>query len=416
MQRSKILLTLFLGIAVILSACQSQEATREAQPSPTPQNAETQSAISSPAPAASASAETSPAVTAAATQETQSALTWPLLTNEAPAPVQGEELLFSLLKRVGESYQNMGVYRVNPQSGESGLILGEGYRLQAISPDGKWLLANQGMNLYLSPRDGSQPALLSRSFSEQSINPALWIADGSGVLWLEEAGEGKLVMTADPLSGQIQAAAGLFQDQAAQILASPAAERIAWLKGVCNSGNYCKGELFLSPISGSGGSSWGTVINPAMDASLTRLAYLEQGETQAMLFIRLDGSAMENTQLEIGEDIPVDYEWSADGQALYVLSQIRSEYSGRNYGNSISVYRAPKWEPEHLGELEGLNARMTLSADGKHLLLSATRPVEAGGYEVQVSILDLTDNTLRIVNLSLETQMEEYVYIPRIWE
>jgi len=342
--------------------------------------------------------------------------TWPVREPGGTTPESGQELLFTLVKRVTESYQNMGVYRFNLISGESSQILGEGFQLQAVSPDGNWILANQGMNLFVSQRDGSNPVLVSNIFSEQSSAPATWVKDGSSVLWLEQAGDRKQLMTADPQTGMMILAADLFQDQPALILSSPTLEKIAWVNGTCNSGNYCRGELFLSPLDGSKMNSWGAVTNPAMDSSMTQLAYIEQGEDEVQLIIRLGGSAMESIPLDIGGDIPVDYEWSPDGKTLIAVGQIRSDYSGRNYGNKIIAFRAPDWKPEPLGELEGLNARMTFSADGKTVVLSATKPLETGGYDVVVSILDLTDGKMRIVDLGMETQMDEYIFIPKIWE
>jgi len=415
MQSSKSIIALVLAMTIILTGCQNsagevkQTSTNVAQPlinkvtftpfetnvENTPQSTETAVRLSPNLPA-----------------ET----TWPVREPGVVTPAAGQELLFTLVKRVSESYQNMGVYRFNLKSGETVQILGEGFQLQATSPDGNWILSNQGMNLFVTQRDGSDPVLVSNVFSEQSSTPLIWLKDGSRVLWLEQVEDHKQLMTADPQTGTMVLAADIFQDQPALILSSPMLEKIAWVNGTCNSGNYCRGELFLSPLDGSKMTSWGAVTNPAMDTSLTQLAYIEQGEDDVLLIIRLGGSAMENLTLDMGGDIPVDYEWSLDGKTLIAIGQIRSDYSGRNYGNKIIAFRAPDWKPEILGELEGLNARMTFSADGKTVVVSATKPLEAGGYEVVVSILDLTDRKLRIVDLGMDTQMEEYIFIPKIWE
>ncbi|MHB8132993.1 MAG: hypothetical protein ACYDH1_02115 [Anaerolineaceae bacterium] len=422
MQFSRSFLALVLALTMFVTGCQNsagevkQPSSTLAQPvinkvTVTPietRLSPSKTSIESTPQASESQVELSPKV--------EAVTTWPVREAGIETPIAGQELLFTLVKRVSESYQNMGVYRLDLMSGESNQILGEGFQLQAISPDGNWILSNQGMNLFVSQRDGSNPVLVSNRFSEQSSTPVIWLKDGSSVLWLEQVTDHKQLMTADPQTGTMVLAADIFQDQPALILSSPMLEKIAWVNGTCNSGNYCRGELFLSPLDGTKMTSWGAVTNPAMDTSMTQLAYIEQGEDEVLLIIRLGGSAMENLPLDMGGDIPVDYEWSPDGKTLIAIGQIRSDYSGRNYGNKIIAFRAPDWKPEILGELEGLNARMTFSADGKTVVVSATKPLDSGGYEVVVSILDLADGKMRIVDLGMNTQMEEYIFIPKIWE
>jgi hypothetical protein len=125
---------------------------------------------------------------------------------------------------------------------------------------------------------------------------------------------------------------------------------------------------------------------------------------------------MEDVILDMDEDIPVDYEWSPDGQTLVVLGQIRSDYSGRNYGNRLVAFHAPEWKPELLAEVGGLNARLTIDNDGQSVVISTTKPLEPEGYAVEVTVLNLADKSMRIVDLGVETKMVDYVFIPRIWE
>ena len=288
--------------------------------------------------------------------------------------------------------------------------------MQGVSPDGNWLLVNQGLKLYVCARDGSDPILVSDAFSEQSLAPVLWTTNGENVLWMELAGDQKRIRSAAVLTSEMSDAAEVFQEQTAAILTSGPENRISWLKGTCNSGNYCRGELMISNLDGTSVTSWGDVINPVMDMSHSQLAFLSQGETDVQLKIRLGGSAMEDVILDIDEDIPVDYEWSPDGQTLVVLGQIRSEYSGRNFGNRLLAYRAPEWKPELLAEVGGLNARLTFAADGQSVVVSTTKPLDPEGYTVEVTVLNLADKSMRIVDLGVETKMIDYVFIPRIWE
>ncbi len=419
MHCSKTIGICFLSLTILIAGCQPASVavtqTKVAPPATLPADS---TATNVPVEAKpSPTTEVIILETATGVSPTQVAVsTWPVRQPALRPQNAGEEILFSLVKRANENYQYLGVYKVNLTGGVQDQILGEGFQLQAVSPDGNWLLVNQGLNLYVCARDGSDPILISTEFSEQSLAPVLWTTNGENVLWMELAGDQKRIRSADVLTGEMVDAADVFQEQTAAILTSGAENRISWLKGTCNSGNYCRGELLISDLDGTSVTSWGDVINPVMDMSQTQLAFLSQGETDVELKIRLGGSAMEDVILDMDEDIPVDYEWSPDGQTLVVLGQIRSEYSGRNFGNRLLAYRAPEWKPELLAEVGGLNARLTFTGDGQSVVISSTKPLDPEGYAVEVTVLNLADKSMRIVDLGIETRMQDYVFIPRIWE
>jgi len=408
-----------VALTVIMAGCQPKSAQiQPTNPAGGPTVVQTKAVTQTDLPAETPALPTEKAVTeTTATNPTPEAVTsWPLREPVAIPPHEGSELYFSLVKRANENYQSLGVYSVSLYGGISNQYFGEGYQLQAISTDGNWLLVNQGLNLYVCAWDGSDPVLVSDSFSDQSLSPVHWAPDGNTVHWMELAGDQKLVKGANTTTGEISAAADFLQEQTAAIFSSDQQNRLSWLKGTCNSGNYCRGELIISTTDGTSSTSWGNVVNPVMDLNLKQLAFIEQGETDVLLKVRLGGSAMEDVILDMEQDIPVDYEWSPDGQTLVVMGQIRSDYSGKNYGNRLVAFRAPDWKPELLAEVAGLNARITFSADGQSVVISATRPLDPQGYTVEVTLINLSDKTMRIVDIGVETKMDDYIFIPHIWE
>ncbi len=339
---------------------------------------------------------------------------WPTAT-AGPTPVGGsEEIMFTIARRMGESYQYLGVYNFNRLLSHVDTIFAEGYNLQAVSPDGRWILVNQGSRLFLAGRYGSYPVTLSEYFYEQSLTPALWSEDGQQIWWIENKAGKLSVMYSTFYGDDIRLAAPELQEQTVQLLQVENERAFAWLKGSCNSGSLCQGEVWLKNDQSAAVSSWGQTSNPIFDQTLTRLAFSTQVDSGAALTIKTDSNPTEGILVDMEGNIPVDYAWSPDGNTLIAIDQIRSDYSGKNLGNNILYMTAPDWKAEIIPGLAGINARLTWSLDGKWVLFSSTLAGE-DGYHLQLALFDLATKKVQVLNLPFDTLSSDYIFIPQIF-
>lgn len=339
---------------------------------------------------------------------------WSTATAGPTAVGGSEQIMFSIAMRKGESYQYLGVYNYNRLLSHVDTIFTKGYNLQNVSPDGRWILVNLGSNLFLAGRYGSNPVQLSKYFYNQSVSSAVWSEDGQQIWWIEDEVTSKRVMQANFLGEDIQLAAQELQDQTAQLLQVQDDTIFAWLKGSCNSGNLCQGEVWLRNDRSPGLTNWGKVSNPTFDLNLSKLAFSTQVEAGAALAIKTDSNQAEAILVDMEGNIPVDYAWSPDGNTLIAIDQVRSDYSGKNFGNNVLLLTSPDWKPEIIAQLAGMNARSTWSPDGKWAVFSSTLAAD-DVYHLQLSILDVAGKNIQELNLPMNTISTDYIFIPRIF-
>lgn len=387
---------------LILSACQPQPAL----PTIVPQTATSTPDIA-PTQAPQPSATELPTATALPTE-------WPTATS-GPTPNGGsEELIFSLEKRVNEGYQFEGVYLLKLLTRERTELYGAGYQLQDLSPDGRLILVNLGSELYLSDRYGGGRKLLSSSFYDMGTPAARWTEDGSMLLWIESAGDVTQVMRADSAGQDALPAEAVLQDHAVAIYASIDGEHILWAKGECSAFAICTQNFRVSALGSGETRELSNDQNPQPAWSGEWLAFLTQAETGFQLAVNSGINNDAPRLLDMGEDIAVDYEWSPDQNALLVLGQVRSDYSGKNFGNNLRLFSPPDWKAAILTSVDGINGRLDWSPDGQFFVVTTTE-VNDSGYWIGMRLFNLTTGQLINFDDQLGLVSEDFLFVSRIF-
>ncbi|HEX7552876.1 MAG TPA: hypothetical protein VF378_04940, partial [Geothrix sp.] len=109
--------------------------------------------------------------------------------------------LFGLAQRKGEGYEYLGVYAFDPDPKAADPlqpILGPGWNLQAVAPDGKAMLANRGSELWQIPLDGSAPQLITAQFYANTHATAAYVKNpiwSMAVIATEEGGPALYVLS-----------------------------------------------------------------------------------------------------------------------------------------------------------------------------------------------------------------------------
>ena len=210
---------------------------------------------------------------------------WPTITPGATPAGGSEELLFSLEKRVDESYQFAGVYLLNLLTRKKTELFGEGHQLQALSPDGRFILVNQDEKLFLSDRYGGNPQLISDSFYNMGTQAARWSEDNNFLLWIESGEDGTRMMTADANGENGKLAPQTLQDHPVAIYPSVNAENIIWAKGTCTAFAICTLDFQVGSINADTNQAWFNLQSPHASKTGTWLAFLTQTDNGFQLAV-----------------------------------------------------------------------------------------------------------------------------------
>jgi dipeptidyl aminopeptidase/acylaminoacyl peptidase len=297
---------------------------------------------------------------------------------------------------VDETYQQLGVFLFDFARGQVETIAPEGYRLQDVSPDGRYLLLSRGPELYLTRQDGTVPRLVTDQLLSYSTTAAVWMGDGQHLAWIEGSGdENRLYLcpvAGAAFSSEDKTALDTGETNPVTLHPIQQGEGLAWEYGACQSGACARKGIRVAGTNGSVRVDIPGAHHPAISSTLSMLAYVQEGEaTQNQLVIVSleDGSPIRSFELP-GNHL-LDFVWSPDGRSLAVLNLNRSDYSGRWFDIRTFVLQPTSWTRKELAPAFGLNARVIWSADGKNLLLSGTVQSDLE-YAVEMAVVDIARN------------------------
>jgi hypothetical protein len=308
------------------------------------------------------------------------------------------KVVFGAARRREERLEALGVYALDPQTGESTQVLGEGFTLQSLSADGKLLLANRGASLYLIPLDGSPGStglpgwLLADNFFTGGQLGALIAPDGSAVYMITGDGSLNTLWHTDP-NGEVREAISQPGDTPVEIYALVGGSQLVFANGLCPGNGDCSpAETAVVALSGTPFNLTG-VYRPAFAPDASRLAYTTYDKNQR--------SSLSVASLDRKLDRPVnlggtaadfrlmDYAWSPDSQKLSLLLLARSDYSGKWLETRHVLLTPANWGTQELPFVSGLNPRTLWSPDGSHILLTSTLQDTNGAYALSFNLYDL---------------------------
>jgi hypothetical protein len=329
---------------------------------------------------------------AAATVEIQSLK---LEIQKAPAALESSALVFDLYTEGGAS---QGIFSLALKDTAARRLAEPGWTLQAVSPDGRYLLANQGSRLALLEPGGAAAAELSADFASGALPAALFAPDGSAILWAE-AGGGVSVLPLDgsPLRSLTFPAAGPIE-------LLPAGENgvVYALAGSCTPAGACeRGDLWRLPLNAAAPVQWDQIpagVSFAVAPQGGRWAYEIPGQAgETGLALSAPGGSLR--QLPISGESVSGLVWDGAGQRLSVLVAQRSGYSGKNFGSQHFIVTAQNLGTRQLPDLEGLSPRQAWSPDGQWLARAATLQVQ-DGYRLALDVVDLSGASVKLSPLA----------------
>ena len=243
---------------------------------------------------------------------------------------------------------------------------------------------------------------------------ARWTKDGSMMLWIETAGDVTQVVSADPSGQNAQPAPAVLQDHAVAIYTSIDEAHILWAKGNCSAFAICTQDFQVSSLSSGETRELVNDQNPQPARSGDWLAFLTQGDNGFQLAVNAGINNDAPRLLEMGGDIAVDYEWAPDRNSLMVLGQVRSDYSGKNFGNNIRLFSPPEWKANLLTSVDGINGRLDWSPDGQYFVVTTTE-VDDSGYWIGMRLFNIPGSQLISYDDQLGLVSEDFLFVSRLF-
>jgi hypothetical protein len=369
-----------------------------------------------------ASANTStPASPATASGSDPSAATpvpLPAITLKPKATPMGNSgrIVFGAAERAADGYQNSGIYLYDIGASQLITLRGAGYDLQAVSPDGKQILFNQGASLYRSALDGSGVVKLSDAlYSSSALQRAAWLPDGSAVVAVLNSGGKSAVTLLGPdgvvqktLTGDGDSPIGLFPLRSG-------INQVYWQKGVCRAAEDCTYQgVFGSALDGSSAAvqvigSQGPIFSVGKD--FLAISRMNEGDKRSLAVLK--PGAAQARPLDLPGDHLVDAAWSPDGRSLAVEMLLRSDYSGRNAGMRNFIVLSPNWDTKELPQNTGLNSRLAWSPDNLNLVYAGTEPTDQG-YKIILRRMNLLGNKVEDLPGSDSLQSTNFILVTNL--
>jgi len=325
--------------------------------------------------------------------------------------------LFGLAQRKGEGYEYLGVYAFDPDPKAADPlqpILGPGWNLQAVAPDGKAMLANRGSELWQIPLDGSAPQLITAQFYANTHGTAAYLKNSAwpvAVIATEKGWPALFVLNpGDRPWAQISKGSEI----PSELFPAPSLGRVYWQDnfpaGSAQSA-VIEDPLVISVISEIPG-----VLRPAPSADDHSLAYsfLNEKDRTVLAVTTLDRSKIWSP---LPDGYALDYGWSNNGRWLAALLLERSDYSGKAGDLRGFLLNPLTLDKVELPAMGGLSARLAWSADGKFILAAATEPLNLRntdfdkGYRLNLYLINAGAGTSTQLDGKISPSSQEYLFV-----
>jgi hypothetical protein len=346
----------------------------------------------------------------------------PALNPKLSAFYASGHALFGLAQRKGEGYEYLGVYAFDPNPKAANPlqpILGPGWNLQAVSPDGKEMLANRGSELWQIPLDGSAPQLITSKFYANSHATAAYVKHpiwSVAVIATEEGDQPALYVLSPGERSWARITKG--SGVPSELFQAPNSGRVYWLENscaTCLSGSV-ESTVIDNPLINSVILEMPGVMRPGLSSDDTYLAYsfLNEKERTVLAVTTLDRTKIWSP---LPDGYALDYAWSNSGRWLAALLLERSDYSGKAGALRGFLLNPLTLDKVELPAMGGLNALLAWSADGKFILAAATEPLNLRntdfdkGYRLNLYLINAGAGTSTQLDGKISPSSQEYLFV-----
>jgi len=349
---------------------------------------------------------------------------WPVTKNPTPTatPAVGPStrVVLDLAERSAGETRSQGVFLLDTKTQGLTRLLGDGYQLQAVSPDGTQLLVNRDRDLYLVAVDNPDDLRkLAPDFFPYGRTGAAWLPDGKSVVMiLDREGRGMWQMAVANGSMQRLTPRDLTPFE---LLASPDPGEIFWAEGGCQlneqhmpiAGECQSGGWYRSATDGSAPLGLSEISRPLRSPDGVGLAYTYlTGLNQPALALTRSGQPQIWTPLPAG--YVLDYSWSPSGRWLAALWQERSDYSGKIMAQKLYLLNRAENRSDAMPVSINLDGQVRWSPDGRWLLVSGTE-TNAEGYRLNLRLIPANGGNITVLDGKMGPSGANFVFISSLY-
>ena len=343
---------------------------------------------------------------------------------------------FGLVESLDGDLNYKGVYWFDLSSGKMIQAAPAGFNLQSVSPDGKFLLINQGSRLLITPRSGGSQVKISDQFFYFSKQSAYWIADGKSIAWIGSA-KGKNTLELYDITSASSKGLSAAGDRPIAVFPSPDAQGIYWQEGACTAMGVCSPEhVRYTGLDGKPGQGLDNVIDPVFSPDGKSFAYMDpmydvsylNGHYNDKLIIeniqtRLSSRRLVVFQAARGYEVRnrlVNYSWSPDSTKSLAIIDDHSFYDEKSkmlhiYVTDLTNSMLVQFMQDK--RLAGMEPQTVWSPDGNQVLLTLADGVKNPNfnYRVNLQLLNVTTGEVKPFDQVADLISSNYLYITNIY-
>jgi hypothetical protein len=310
-----------------------------------------------------------------------------------------------------------GVFAYDPVGGRMTQILGAGYDLQDVSPDGRRLLVNDDTRLFEVNLSEASSRLISDSFFSLGRRGAYWEAGSGRVIFLDAV---------HPLQGG--------PGTAFNLLPANRPGEIYFESGDCTARAACQSNGVYRLAADQTLVRLDSYFRPVFSPDGQQVAFLNPAAATPENYYHIGYLLLENVETGLASRRtfyfpPVrgfmvypdvrNYAFSSDGRWLFVLYDVYSAYyekSLRLQTYLIDIQNGILYEYGRLDGVSGsLNPQLVWSPPGDRVLFFLTALVPEGGYTLNVYQTNLqTGERLALLQADLLTR-DDYFYLTNLF-
>ncbi len=359
------------------------------------------------------------AAAATATSTSEPSITPTFEPTAAPTPTVGptpaggsNRIVFGLQQRVGEGYEDLGVYLFDLNTQQLTQIAPAGWNLQDVSYDGSSLLINKGQELYISNWDGTSPRVFASNLYNFGRTSATFLSGAIAYIGGTEDGTAVFLQSLDGSQAQIIVPSN---GRPIEVIPSITGDLIYWDSGTCTGEGVCTVEqTWVGTLDGSATLLPG-MFKPHLSPNGASLAYSYLNEDGKSNLAWEDTSQNPvNIPIQLPGDILADFTWSPDSASLAVIRLDRSDYDGKVSGTRIFLYDIDTAVLTELPEVAGLNNRVLWSPDGTYLAFTATELTDTGS-RILLDVVRVSDRSLISYSNSVNLASSNFLVITNVY-
>lgn len=325
-------------------------------------------------------------------------------------PIGGTNtIVFGLEQREGEGYKNLGVYTLYVDDRLTRQIFGADIQYQSASPDGRYLLVNQGAYLYRTNVDGADPVLITRSLFFSGKHAAIWTRDDLIAAILTN-GPAVGITLFTPSGTKVSSLTNLGANPI-EVFPGSLSTKIYWADGTCTAPGVCKSNsVWVSnPTSGFSANLTG-LAGPQMAPDDKTLVASDDSPSEQSTLVFSDPDGSNPRQYHLPGTQLLDYTWDPTSSKVAAVVAMVDSYSGKTAGNRNFLVDPRTLSISEYSSSALLHPLLLWSPNGDYLFWIGTLATK-NGFTISGSLVNRSTKRVTDMSMAFDQSSLDYLVI-----